>query len=68
MLKCQIKMSVNELETLVQHLKNRAEFGGMNPCVYVSIQSHPNGREYLEFEQPSPYSECNSECHRYEMD
>lgn len=61
-----IKMTSEELRRLADMVENREKYGNMCGVVYVTIKRHPNGREYLEFEQPCGYAECNSNCYRYE--
>lgn len=61
-----IKMSIEQLKELVERLENRRDYGSMTNKVIITINKHPNGREYLEFEQPCTYPDCNSTYHRYE--
>lgn len=53
----------NYLEAVTDDVR---EYDNMCGVVYASIKHHPNGREFLEFEQPCSYSECSSNYYRYE--
>jgi hypothetical protein len=55
-----ITVSLERLLEIIDHAKNRAEFGNMVSNLSFSIKKHPNGREYLEIEQECQYHECNS--------
>lgn len=59
-------MTADDLRSLADKVENREKYDNMCGVLYVSIQRHPNGREFLEFEQPCSYSECNSYFYRYE--
>lgn len=61
-----VKMTVEQLESLVSRVKNQVEYGDMNSYVLVSVGEHPNGCKFIEFEQPCVYAECNSSYHRYD--
>ena len=55
-----IRITIEELERLVERLKNKFEHGCMTSYVIVTEKQHPNGRKYIQFEQPCCYAECNS--------
>lgn len=55
-----VKITIEELEQLVKRLKNEVEHGSMTPYVIATEEKHPNGRKYIQFEQPCYYPECNS--------
>lgn len=61
-----VKMTAEDLRRLADIVENREKYGNMCGVVYVTIKHHPNGREFLEFEQPCSYAECNSNFYRYE--
>lgn len=61
-----VHMTVEDLDSLLSQLKRRVEYGNMKPYVLISIGEHPNGRSFVEFEQPCEYAECTSEYHRYD--
>lgn len=46
-----IRMTADDLRRLADQIENREKYGSMCGVVYASIQHHPNGREYLQFEQ-----------------
>ena len=60
-----VKLTIEQLENILTYAKNRVEFGHMEPYVFVSTSKHPNGKEFVEFEQPCCYSECNSAYSRF---
>lgn len=60
-----VKLTLEQLENLLSYAKNRVEFGDMRSYVLVSVKKHPNDKEYVEFEQPCIYPECNSIYHRF---
>lgn len=62
------RLTLEQLKLLVNRLENRTKHGDMQPVVTVSIGKHPNGSEYLEFEQPCYYAECNSTYYRYDAE
>lgn len=61
-----IRMTAEELRSLADKIENREQYGNMCGVVYVTIKHHPNGREFLEFEQPCSYADCNSNFYRYD--
>lgn len=61
-----VKITLEELERMVRRLKNEAEYGDMESYVIVTEERHPNGRRYIQFEQPCYYAECNSSYERFE--
>lgn len=61
-----IKMSIEQLKQIVERLENQNEYHNMRKDLYVTIEKHPNGREYLQIEQPCWYTECNSHYERIE--
>lgn len=61
-----VRMTAEDLRRLADMVENREKYGNMCGVVYASIKHHPNGREFLEFEQPCSYAECSSNHYRYE--
>lgn len=61
-----IRMTAEELRSLADKIENREQYENMCGVVYVTIKHHPNGREFLEFEQPCSYADCNSNYYRYD--
>lgn len=61
-----IKLSPSDLRKLADIIENREKYGSMCGVVYATIQHHPDGRGFLQFEQPCQYAECNSNFYRYE--
>lgn len=55
-----IKLTAKDLRRVADMMDNREKYDSMCGTVRVRIGKHPNGREYLEFEQPCGYAECNS--------
>jgi hypothetical protein len=62
----QVSLTLEQIERLAQEIKNHRDYGCGEPRVLVSIDEHPNGRPFVQFEQPCEYSECNSTYYRYE--
>jgi hypothetical protein len=60
-----VTITIEQLETLIQALKNDHEFRNMRPSVQVSIGRHPNKVAYVQFEQPCYYGDCNSHYHTF---
>jgi 1-aminocyclopropane-1-carboxylate deaminase/D-cysteine desulfhydrase-like pyridoxal-dependent ACC family enzyme len=56
----EVRIDIEQLEQLVQRLKRETEHGSMKPYVFITEGKHPNGRKYIQFEQPCYYAECNS--------
>lgn len=61
-----IKITIEELERMVERLKNKAAHGNMESYVIVTAEQHPNGIKYIQFEQPCCYAECNSSYERFD--
>jgi len=61
-----IKITIEELERMVERLKNKAEHGNMKSYVIVTEEQHSNGRKYIQFEQPCYYAECISCYERFD--
>lgn len=61
-----IRLTADDLRHLADQVENREKYGNMCGVVYVTIKHHPNGRKFVEFEQPCQYSECNSNYYRYD--
>ena len=59
-------MTAQELRELADRIDNTEQYHCGQGYVAVSIGKHPNGREYIEFEQPSIYAECNGRYYRYD--
>ena len=55
-----IKITIDQLEDMVNYLKRNVEYNNMMPYVIVSIDKMSNGKEAIEFEQPCYYAECFS--------
>jgi hypothetical protein len=62
-----VKITIEELEILVEKLKRYVEHDKMKPYVIVTAGKYPNGREYILFEQPSYYSECFSYYKKFDI-
>lgn len=54
-----IRITIGELERLVERLKNNFEHGCMTSYVIVKEKKRHDGRKYIQFEQPCCYAECN---------
>ena len=61
-----LQITIDELERMVERLKNKAEYGNMKSYVIVTEEQYPNGSKYLQFEQPCYYAECNSSYERFD--
>lgn len=61
-----VRMTADDLRRLADMVENREKYDNMCGVVYAKIKHHPNGQEFLEFEQPSSYVECDSNYYRYE--
>lgn len=61
-----IRLTADDLRRLADQVENQEKYGNMHGYVTVSIKHHPNGREFVEFEQPCQYAECNSNYYRYD--
>nr|WP_320145689.1 hypothetical protein [uncultured Anaeromusa sp.] len=59
-----VRISLTQLQEMVDRIEYQSKHG-MKGTVLVSIQKHPNGEEYVEFEQESVYAECFSSFHRF---
>lgn len=60
-----IKLTANELRRVADMIENREKYENMCGTVRVKIKKDPNGREYLELEQPCEFAECNSYYYRF---
>lgn len=60
-----VRVSLDQLKDMVERIEERNKRGCMKGSVLVSIQKHPNGKEYVEFEQESGYAECVSTYYRF---
>ena len=60
-----VRMTADDLRRLADMVENRERYNNMCGVVYASIKYHPNGLEFLEFEQPCSYAECDSSYYRY---
>lgn len=60
-----VKLTLEQLENLLEAAKNEAEYHDMRDVLFVSINQLPNGKQELEFEQPCQWTECNSSYHRF---
>ena len=63
--KVKIRMTIEQLESLVERLKNEQAHDSMSGRLVVTMETYPNGRAFLQFEQPCCYAECNSHFERY---
>lgn len=63
-----VKLTLQQLEKLLEMAKNQAEFHDMRSSLLVAIDEMPNGEQFLEFEQPCQWPECNSTYYRYSSD
>lgn len=61
-----IKLTAEDLRRVANMMDSREKHDSMCGVVYASIKHRPNGREYLELEQPCGYAECNSYFYRFE--
>lgn len=61
-----ITMTAKQLRDLADRVDNEVKHGNGAGFVSVSIKGWPNGRKYLEFEQPCVYAECFSTFYRYD--
>lgn len=61
-----IRLTIDDLKKLVERMENRETYGNMCGTAYVTIERYPNGREYLQFEQPCQYTDCNSEFYKFD--
>lgn len=61
-----VKLSIEQLEQMLEYAKNRVKHGDMKKHFIVSVKEHPSGKAFIEFEQPSQWAECNSIYHRYD--
>ena len=57
----QVKITIDQLKTLVRIMERDAVYGCMDSIAYVSIS--PRGE--LQFEQPCGYADCDSHYFRY---
>jgi hypothetical protein len=61
-----VKITIEQLERMVERLKIKAVYCYMESYVIVTEAQHPNGRKYIQFEQPCCYAECNSSYDRFD--
>lgn len=61
-----IRFTSEDLRRLADSIDNREKFGNMCGVVYLTIEQHPNGRKFAQFEQPCGYAECNSTIYTFE--
>lgn len=61
-----IRLTIEQLKKIVEMAENRKDYGNMEGYVNITIGKHPNGKEYIQLEQPCQYRECNSNYYRYE--
>lgn len=61
-----IRLTAADLRNLADKIENREKYDNMSGVVYVTLEHHPNGREFLQFEQPCSYADCNSYYYRYD--
>ncbi len=59
-------MTAQQLRELADRIDRTKQYNSGRGYVAVRIGKHPNGREYIEYEQPSVYAECNSRRYRYD--
>lgn len=60
-----VKMTIKQLNDLVEILDNNAGFHNSQNFVYISIKELPNGAPEITFEQPCQYAECTGNYYRY---
>lgn len=60
-----VKMTIEQLNSLVERLDNNNGYHDGKNFVYVSIKTLPNGSPEITFEQPSQWAECNGHYYRY---
>ena len=56
-----LRITLDELEHMVAYAKNRAEYGNMESCVYISGGKEPKITQYCS------YHECNPINHTYDV-
>ena len=61
-----IKLTADQLRELADRIDNESKYHNMCGYVIATIERHPNGREYLQFEQPCGYAECFSTYYTYD--
>ena len=59
-MKPKIRMTVEQLEDMLKFMKDEIRYDSMTAEIIITMEHHPNGRAYLQFEQPCAYHECNS--------
>ncbi len=59
-------MTAQEVRELADRIDDTELYNSGLGYVAISIGKHPNGREYIEFEQPSVFAECNGMYYRYD--
>lgn len=60
-----VKMTIKQLNDLVERLDNNSGYHAGQSFVYVSIKTLPNGSPQITFEQPGCWAECTSDYYRY---
>jgi len=63
-----IRMTAQELRELADKIDNTKKYHCGSGYVIIDVGTHPNGRRFAEFEQPSIYAECNGTYYRYDAD
>ena len=61
-----VKITIEQLERMVERLKNKVDYSSMKTYVIVTEGQHPNGIKYIQFEQPCCYADCNSSYERFD--
>ncbi len=54
-----LKISLDELEKMLDYAKEKAEFGNMEPCIYIEGGEKPTIKQYCY------YADCNPINHTY---
>ena len=61
-----IRLTSEDLRSIADMIDSREKYDNMCGYAVADIKMHPNGKKYLEFEQPCQYQECNSCFYRIE--
>lgn len=61
-----IALTIDDLKNLIDQLERNVKHGSMCSYVKIDVKAHPNGRRFLEVEQPCCYRECFSSFYRYD--
>lgn len=67
-MKPKIRMTVDDLSYIVKLLQREQQYGSATGSLIITMETHPNGRAYLQIEQPCAYAECNSHYERISED